>query len=68
MEYQTISVIHRENKLIVFLLRKGEDLTYDNIVDVEIESLPIFTHVDHQSDEKTNDESKSDSDHNDKGV
>jgi hypothetical protein len=40
MEYKSILVLVRENKEIVFYLRHGEDLTRDNIVDVQVFSLP----------------------------
>lgn len=35
-EYSTITLIHRLGKQIVFYLKEGEELTYENIYDVGI--------------------------------
>jgi hypothetical protein len=36
MEYKTIVTIHRKGKAISLFLKEGESLTYENIVDVQI--------------------------------
>ena len=40
MEYKTIAIIHRKGKEISFLLKDGEVLSYENIVDVLIHNQP----------------------------
>jgi hypothetical protein len=40
MEYNTIVTIQRKDKIIIFFLREGEDLSSENIVDVEIVHRP----------------------------
>jgi hypothetical protein len=40
MEYKTCVTIHKKGKSITFFLKEGENLSYENIVDVEVHNQP----------------------------